>query len=48
MLKRIISLSSVEKVENKKIIPVRYADLKKGKNIEANIILKSGDVMVIP
>jgi polysaccharide export outer membrane protein len=28
--------------------PVRYAGIKKGKDLETNIMLKSGDVIVIP
>ena len=31
-----------------KVIPVRYADIKKGRDISSNITLKSGDVIVIP
>lgn len=30
------------------IMPVRYADLKKGEQLKTNIILKSGDVIVVP
>jgi polysaccharide export outer membrane protein len=31
-----------------KVIPIRYADLKKGESMESNIILRSGDVMIVP
>lgn len=30
------------------IMPVRYADLKKGEQLKTNIILRSGDVIVVP
>lgn len=30
------------------IFPVRYAGIKKGKDLDTNIMLKSGDVIVIP
>lgn len=29
-------------------IPFRYGDIEKGKNLEQNIILKSGDVVLVP
>jgi len=31
-----------------KVIPVHYADIKKGNDVSTNITLKSGDVIVIP
>ena len=30
------------------VFPFRYADIKKGKNIQQNIILKGGDTVVVP
>jgi len=33
---------------NQKVIPVNYADIKEGDDVSTNIILKSGDVIVIP
>ena len=30
------------------VLPVRYGSIKKGQNLETNILLKSGDVIVIP
>jgi polysaccharide export outer membrane protein len=34
--------------ESQKVIPVRYADIKKGRALESNITMHSGDVMLIP
>ena len=31
-----------------KSIPFRYSDIEKGENLEQNIVLKSGDVVVVP
>jgi polysaccharide export outer membrane protein len=31
-----------------KVLPVHYADIKKGQQLDTNIILKSGDVLLIP
>jgi len=31
-----------------KVLAVHYADIKKGKDLNSNIILNSGDVIVIP
>jgi polysaccharide export outer membrane protein len=31
-----------------KIIPFRYGDVSKGRNLEQNILLESGDVVVVP
>jgi polysaccharide export outer membrane protein len=30
------------------MIPVPYQDIVQGKNLDANIILKAGDVIVVP
>lgn len=30
------------------VLPFRYADVKKGKNIQQNVILKGGDTVVVP
>ena len=30
------------------IIPVYYADIKQGKSLESNVLLESGDVIIIP
>ena len=39
----------LRRVEGKEIVlPFRYADVKKGKNIQQNIILKEGDTVVVP
>lgn len=35
-------------VQRQIMIPVPYTDLVRGKNLEANIILKAGDVIVVP
>jgi polysaccharide export outer membrane protein len=34
--------------EQQKIIPVHYASIKKGQDLDTNIIINSGDVIVIP
>jgi polysaccharide export outer membrane protein len=34
--------------ENQKVLPVKYAEIKKGKQLKTNITLESGDVMIIP
>jgi polysaccharide export outer membrane protein len=33
---------------SEQVIPFRYNDVVKGKNLEQNIILKPGDVVVVP
>jgi polysaccharide export outer membrane protein len=30
------------------VLPIRYADIKKGQALKTNITMKSGDVMLIP
>jgi len=37
-----------QQASNQKVIPVYYADIKEGDDISTNIILTSGDVIVIP
>jgi polysaccharide export outer membrane protein len=34
--------------ENQKVLQVKYAEIKKGKQLKTNITLESGDVMIIP
>lgn len=34
--------------EKQQIIPVHYARIKKGQSLESNVMLKSGDVIIIP
>lgn len=34
--------------EKQEIIPVHYARIKKGESLESNVMLKSGDVIIIP
>nr|WP_320165787.1 polysaccharide biosynthesis/export family protein [uncultured Methylophaga sp.] len=34
--------------ESQKVLPVKYAEIKKGKQLKTNITLESGDVMIIP
>ena len=34
--------------ERQQILPVHYAAIKKGQDLETNVVLKSGDVIVIP
>ncbi|HEC73607.1 MAG TPA: polysaccharide export protein [Methylophaga aminisulfidivorans] len=34
--------------DKQQVLPVRYADIKKGKSLDSNIILESGDVMIVP
>jgi polysaccharide export outer membrane protein len=34
--------------EKQTVLPVNYTTLKQGKNLDANILLKSGDVIIIP
>ena len=34
--------------DRQQVLPVRYADIKKGKSLDSNIILESGDVMIVP
>lgn len=34
--------------ERQQILPVHYAEIKKGRDLETNVLLKSGDVIVIP
>jgi polysaccharide export outer membrane protein len=36
------------KTGQQKVIPFRYGDVSKGRNLDQNILLESGDVVVVP